>query len=51
MDLFTPSIRVAELGDVERRKALALLQTLLIEAAAKPGNNRGEGAGDQQDHA
>jgi hypothetical protein len=39
MDLFTPADQTTELPNVDRRKAIALLQTLLKEAAAAPFAN------------
>ncbi len=55
MDLFTPADQTTELASVDRRKAVALLQTLLKQAAPAPfadqSNNSGEEAGHEQNHA
>lgn len=54
-DMFAMLSRPMELSGNERQKALALLQTLLTEAAAKPTRRQSteskKEAGDEQDHA
>jgi hypothetical protein len=51
MDLFLPLTQLSDMSGTERRKALALLQALLMEAATKPANeppaNGKKGAGNE----
>ena len=55
LDLFTPAAPLAEISDDDRLKAVALLQSLLIEAASAPGaglsiRNLKEEVGNEQDN-
>jgi hypothetical protein len=54
LDLFTTAAPPAEISDDDRLKAVALLQSLLIEAASVPGTGLSirnlKEAGDEQDH-
>ena len=51
MDLFLPLSRPSDMSGAERQSAVALLQTLLMEAATKPVNepqaNGKKGAGNE----
>ena len=42
LDLFVTPARPVEMSDAERRKAVDLLQALLVEAAAKPAKQRSQ---------
>jgi len=52
LDLFAPAAPLAEMSEDDRLKAVALLQSLLIEAAsvAGPAVRNLKEAGDEQDH-
>jgi len=52
LDLFAQAVRPLELSQDERLKVVALLQSLLVEAAAAdPGIRNPKEAADDEDHA